>query len=178
MDLNLADDKANAVLQTWYPGARGGKAVADILFGEISPSGKLPITIYRNLQGMPDFDDYSMKNRTYRFVEKAPLYPFGYGLNYADTQIVEVRLISDVDYAQTKEQSVYVEVRAVNYGAVPTEDILQAYVQVEDAKSFTVVDEEGRSVHTGLGADIYIGFGQPDERTRELSGKKSVRLHI
>ena len=208
MDLNLADDKANAVLQTWYPGARGGKAVADILFGEISPSGKLPITIYRNLQGMPDFDDYSMKNRTYRFVEKAPLYPFGYGLNYADTQIVEVRLISDVDYVQTKEQSVYVEVRAVNYGAVPTEDILQAYVQVEDAnevpnpklavfkrvafapgeektatleipaKSFTVVDEEGRSVHTGLGADIYIGFGQPDERTRELSGKKSVRLHI
>mgnify|MGYP004726631491 CR=1 FL=1 len=208
MDLNLADDKANAVLQTWYPGARGGKAVADILFGEISPSGKLPITIYRNLQGMPDFDDYSMKNRTYRFVEKAPLYPFGYGLNYADTQIVEVRLISDVDYVQTKEQSVYVEVRAVNYGAVPTEDILQAYVQVEDAnevpnpklavfkrvafapgeektatleipaKSFTVVDEEGRSVHTGLGADIYIGFGQPDDRTRELSGKKSVRLHI
>lgn len=208
MDLNLADDKANAVLQTWYPGARGGKAVADILFGEISPSGKLPITIYRNLQGMPDFDDYSMKNRTYRFVEKAPLYPFGYGLNYADTQIVEVRLISDVDYVQTEEQSVYVEVRAVNYGAVPTEDILQAYVQVEDAnevpnpklavfkrvafapgeektvtleipaKSFTVVDEEGRSVHTGLGADIYIGFGQPDERTRELSGKKSVRLHI
>lgn len=59
-------------------------------------------------------------------MEKAPLYPFGYGLNYADTQIVEVRLISDVDYVQTEEQSVYVEVRAVNYGAVPTEDILQA----------------------------------------------------
>lgn len=208
MDLNLADDRANAVLQTWYPGARGGKAVADILFGEISPSGKLPITIYRNLQGMPDFDDYSMKNRTYRFVEKAPLYPFGYGLNYADTLVMRAELTEDVVYAQTEEQSVGVEVTVANHGDVFTEDVLQVYVQVEDInevpnpklvvfkrvelapgeekmvtleipmRAFTVVDEEGKFVHTGRGADIYVGFGQPDERTKELTGKKCLKIHI
>ena len=208
MDLNLADNRANAVLQTWYPGARGGKAVADILFGEISPSGKLPVTIYRNLQGMPDFDDYSMKNRTYRFVEKAPLYPFGYGLNYADTLVTRAELTEDVVYAQTEEQSVGVEVTVANHGDVFTEDVLQVYVQVEDInevpnpklavfkrvelapgeekmvtleiprREFTVVDEEGKFVHTGRGADIYVGFGQPDERTKELTGKKCLKIHI
>ena len=208
MDLNLADNRANAVLQTWYPGARGGKAVADILFGEISPSGKLPVTIYRNLQGMPDFDDYSMKNRTYRFVEKAPLYPFGYGLNYADTLVTRAELTEDVVYAQTEEQSVGVEVTVANHGDVFTEDVLQVYVQVEDInevpnpklavfkrvelapgeekmvtleiprRAFTVVDEEGKFVHTGRGADIYVGFGQPDERTKELTGKKCLKIHI
>ena len=208
MDLNLADNRANAVLQTWYPGARGGKAVADILFGEISPSGKLPVTIYRNLQGMPDFDDYSMKNRTYRFVEKAPLYPFGYGLNYADTLVMRAELTEDVVYAQTEEQSVGVEVTVANHGDVFTEDVLQVYVQVEDInevpnpklvvfkrvelapgeekmvtleipmRAFTVVDEEGKFVHTGRGADIYVGFGQPDERTKELTGKKCLKIHI
>ena len=208
MDLNLSDAKANAVLQTWYPGARGGKAVADILFGEVSPSGKLPVTIYRDLQGMPDFDDYSMKNRTYRFVEKAPLYPFGYGLNYADTQVTDAKLTDDVTYARIKEQIVCVETRVANRGEFFTEDVLQIYVQVEASdevpnpklaafkrvalapgeektvtlevpvKVFSVVNEEGHSVYTGTGADIYVGFGQPDERTEELTGKKSVKLRI
>lgn len=208
MDLNLSDEKANAVLQTWYPGARGGKAVADILFGEVSPSGKLPVTIYRDLQGMPDFDDYSMKNRTYRFVEKAPLYPFGYGLNYADTQVTDAKLTDDVTYARIKEQIVCVETRVANRGEFFAEDVLQVYVQVEASdevpnpklaafkrvalapgeektvtlevpvKVFSVVNEEGHSVYTGTGADIYVGFGQPDERTEELTGKKSVKLRI
>lgn len=208
MDLNLSDEKANAVLQTWYPGARGGKAVADILFGEVSPSGKLPVTIYRDLQGMPDFEDYSMKNRTYRFVEKAPLYPFGYGLNYADTQVTDAKLTDDVTYARIKEQIVCVETRVANRGEFFAEDVLQVYVQVEASdevpnpklaafkrvalapgeektvtlevpvKVFSVVNEEGHSVYTGTGADIYVGFGQPDERTEELTGKKSVKLRI
>ena len=132
MDLNLADAKASAVLQVWYPGARGGKAVADILFGEVSPSGKLPITLYRNLQGMPDFEDYSMKNRTYRFVEKQPLYPFGYGLNYADTMVVSAKLDKDITYAQAKDTELSVLVEVANKGDVATQDVLQVYVHVDD----------------------------------------------
>lgn len=208
MDLNLADTKASAILQTWYPGARGGKAVADILFGEVSPSGKLPVTLYRSLQGMPAFEDYSMKNRTYRFVEKAPLYPFGYGLNYADTQVTDAHLSEKLTYAQTKEEPVEVVAKVANKGKNATEDVLQIYVQVADAdevpnpklaafsrvkleageektvtmkvpaRAFTVVNENGESVHTGTGADIYVGFGQPDDRTAELTGKKSVKLSI
>ncbi len=98
MDLNLAQEKAAAVLQLWYPGAGGGKAVADILFGECSPSGKLPVTFYRSLAGLPDFEDYSMKGRTYRYMEEEALYPFGYGLTYGDV-VVESASLSSKDEA-------------------------------------------------------------------------------
>ena len=76
IDLSAAQEKANAILLTWYPGAGGGKAVADLLFGKASPSGKLPVTFYYNkaLEEMPDFTDYSMKNRTYRYYSGTPLY--------------------------------------------------------------------------------------------------------
>lgn len=208
MDLNLADAKAAAVLQVWYPGARGGKAVADILFGEVSPSGKLPITLYRNLQGMPDFEDYSMKNRTYRFVEKQPLYPFGYGLNYADTTVVSAKLDKDITYAQAKDTELSVVVEVANKGDVATQDVLQVYVHVDDKnevpnpklaafarvklaagekktvsvsipnKAFSVVDEDGKSQFSGSKADIYVGFGQPDERTAQLTGKECIQITI
>ena len=208
MDLNLADARASAILQVWYPGARGGKAVADILFGEVSPSGKLPITLYRNLYGMPDFEDYSMKNRTYRFVEKQPLYPFGYGLNYADTEVLSAKLDKDITYAQAKDMELSVVVEVVNNGNVATEDVLQVYVRVDDKnevpnpklaaferinlaagekktvsvsipnKAFSVVDEDGQSQFSGNKADIYVGFGQPDERTAQLTGKECIQITI
>ncbi|MDD6656025.1 MAG: glycoside hydrolase family 3 C-terminal domain-containing protein [Lachnospiraceae bacterium] len=208
MDLNLADARASAILQVWYPGARGGKAVADILFGEVSPSGKLPITLYRNLYGMPDFEDYSMKNRTYRFVEKQPLYPFGYGLNYADTEVLSAKLDKDITYAQAKDMELSVLVEVVNNGNVATEDVLQVYVRVDDKnevlnpklaaferinlaagekktvsvsipnKAFSVVDEDGQSQFSGNKADIYVGFGQPDERTAQLTGKECIKVTI
>ena len=80
MDLRVEQEQADAIMQLWYPGARGGKAVADLLFGEYSPSGKLPVTFYRSLEELPDFENYSMKGRTYRYMENEALYPFGYGL--------------------------------------------------------------------------------------------------
>jgi beta-glucosidase len=86
MDVSEAEARADAVFLAWYPRARGGRAVAELLFGQASPSGKLPVTFYRDeaLTEMPDFTDYSMKNRTYRYYTGTPLYPFGYGLSYAD----------------------------------------------------------------------------------------------
>ena len=80
MNLSVAEEKAAAIIQAWYPGARGGKAVSDVIFGEKSPSGKLPVTFYKDTSDIPDFEDYSMKNRTYRYYTGEPLYPFGYGL--------------------------------------------------------------------------------------------------
>ena len=82
MNLSVAEEKAAAIIQAWYPGARGGKAVSDVIFGEKSPSGKLPVTFYKDTSDIPDFEDYSMKNRTYRYYTGEPLYPFGYGLTY------------------------------------------------------------------------------------------------
>ena len=95
IDLGGAGERANAVLLTWYPGARGGRSVADILLGKVSPSGKLPVTFYKNeqLARMPEFTDYAMKGRTYRYIEEAPLYPFGYGLTYGDCRVAAARRI-------------------------------------------------------------------------------------
>ncbi len=75
-------DAADAVLFAWYPGEQGGAALADIIFGKVNPSGKLPVTFYKSVDDLPPFDDYSMKGRTYKFFEGEPLFPFGYGLSY------------------------------------------------------------------------------------------------
>lgn len=208
MDLNFADERASAVLQVWYPGARGGKDVADILFGEVSPSGKLPITIYRDLEGMPDFTDYSMKGRTYRFLEKAPLYPFGYGLTYADTEITDLKA-EPADYHALPENGIKIEAVMTNRSAIAVEEVVQIYVHIKDSANevpnprlaafqrvtlkpgkeqsveltipkaaFAVVNEKGERCFEGSGASIYAGFGQPDERTRELTGKEGKTLDI
>ena len=99
IDLNYAQDNCNGILLAWYPGARGGRAIADLLFGKESPSGKLPITFYKDLEGMPEFTDYSMKNRTYRYMEKEALYPFGYGLTYSDVCVTGAVVVGEVSAA-------------------------------------------------------------------------------
>lgn len=83
INLSYADENFDAVLQCFYPGAEGGNALADILFGRVSPSGRLPVSFYKTLDDYPDFEDYSMKNRTYKFYKGTPLYDFGYGLTYS-----------------------------------------------------------------------------------------------
>jgi beta-glucosidase len=106
--VNLADMKENcaAVLQVFYPGAEGGHALADILFGDVSPSGRLPVTFYHSVDDLPDFADYSMENRTYRYFTGTPVFPFGHGLSYADiheqwidAKTVELTNESEIDTA-------------------------------------------------------------------------------
>ena len=106
--MNLADQKENcdAVIQCFYPGAMGGLALADIIFGKVSPSGRLPITFYEKLEDLPPFEDYSMENRTYKFFKGKPVYEFGYGLTYSDIKenwtdenTVEVSNIGNFDTA-------------------------------------------------------------------------------
>lgn len=207
IDLSQAQEKAAAVLQLWYPGARGGKAVADILFGAYSPSGKLPVTFYRDsdLQDMPAFEDYSMKGRTYRYLEREPLYPFGYGLTYGDVQVESAAV------AKRDETSGDVVLRAVvkNAGSVATQDVIQVYVKDADSpyavpnhslcafarvslqagetkevelrvsgSAFLVVNEEGGFVKGSGHNCLYVGVGQPDMRTAALTGKKSVEVPI
>ncbi|MBP5530350.1 MAG: glycoside hydrolase family 3 C-terminal domain-containing protein [Lachnospiraceae bacterium] len=136
MDLSLADANANAIIQAWYPGARGGKEVAELLFGDYSPSGKLPLTFYRDedLKDMPDFEDYSMKGRTYRYIEKEPLYPFGYGLTYADAKVTDASFTINKTFEEASKEGVTICVKAKNAGAVDTEEVLQVYVHVNGTK--------------------------------------------
>ncbi|MGN0485601.1 MAG: glycoside hydrolase family 3 C-terminal domain-containing protein [Acutalibacteraceae bacterium] len=93
IDLRECKKNADAVLQCWYPGALGGQAIANLLFGRVSPSGKLPITFYNDIGDLPDFEDYSMANRTYRYFKGTVQYPFGYGLTYTDFRLTSCEMI-------------------------------------------------------------------------------------
>lgn len=115
--LNLCDqdESCGAVLQCFYPGAVGGRALANILFGRVSPSGRLPVTFYRSTQDLPDFEDYSMENRTYKFFGGSPLYPFGYGLTYStieenwvDENTVELKNTGSFDTGYSVLQFEYI----------------------------------------------------------------------
>jgi len=90
--LGEIEDMVEAILYVWYPGMEGGRAVADVLFGDVSPCGKLPITFPKSLDQLPAFDDYSMNGRTYRYMTQEPLYPFGFGLSYSKFEYSELQL--------------------------------------------------------------------------------------
>ena len=205
IDLNYAEEHCNAVLMAWYPGARGGRAVADILFGNVSPSGKLPITFYKDLEDLPEFTDYSMKNRTYRYMEQEALYPFGYGLTYGDTEVKEAKVLGEV----TKESDIRVEVFLKNEGDTDTDEVVQIYIKDLDSKlavpnynlcafkrislkageektvemtvpnrAMSVVDEEGERHIDSKNFKLFAGFSQPDERSRRLTGKETVEIPL
>ena len=125
MDLRYADAHTNAILQAWYPGAEGGTAVADVLFGRVSPSGKLPVTFYKHTSDLPEFTDYSMKNRTYRYMEQEALYPFGFGLTYGNVKV------SAAEFAEQPEKEKPVKIRCTvtNTGKWDTEEVVQVYIK-------------------------------------------------
>ncbi|MDE6386658.1 MAG: glycoside hydrolase family 3 C-terminal domain-containing protein [Lachnospiraceae bacterium] len=134
IDLSYPSEHFNAIMQLWYPGARGGKSIADVLFGEVSPSGKLPVTFYNNLEQLPDFTDYAMKGRTYRYMEEQAQYPFGFGLTYGQVEVknAEVTGISD-EKDSFGLPDVKVMVTAVNSGTCDTDDVIQIYVKNTDS---------------------------------------------
>lgn len=117
-------EAADAVLFAWYPGEQGGRALADILFGDVNPSGKLPVTFYKSVDDLPPFDDYSMKNRTYKFFTGDVLFPFGFGLSY--TSFVQKR--PDFRYEMPSKGSKFkFDVPVVNTGSYPGEQVIMVY---------------------------------------------------
>jgi beta-glucosidase len=123
-------DLAQAILFVWYPGQAGGRAVADVLFGDVSPSGKLPLTFPKSLDQLPAFDDYAMRGRTYRYMTAEPLYPFGFGLSYTRFAYHDLRLNkSQVAAGETLP----VDFTLTNTGAVPGEEVAQIYLSDLDA---------------------------------------------
>lgn len=188
---------ADALIHAWYSGSEGGKALAEILFGDVSPSGKLPVTFYEKSELLPEFTDYSMKNRTYRYAENNVLYPFGYGLTYSKIQCVSV------EYSDGKAL-----VTAENKGGYDTEDVIQLYIKdySEEAvpnhtlcgfkriflkagetktfeipiseRAFTAVNDSGERKIFGSRFTLYAGVCQPDSLSTRLSGTESVSTEI
>ncbi len=194
--VNVGTDKMNALIDAWYPGAMGGRALADIIFGNISPSGKLPVTFYESAERLPDFEDYSMQGRTYRYARDNIIYPFGYGLTYSECK-VESLTFSDGKAVCTVS----------NNGSRDTDEVLQLYVKIHGSDfavpnyslcgfkrinlkrgekraveleipddSFMVVDVSGKRRKDGTGFTLYAGFSQPDRLSCELTGESCVEI--
>jgi beta-glucosidase len=123
--LGEVEDLAQAVVFVWYPGQEGGRAVAEVLFGDVAPSGKLPLTFPRSVDQLPPYEDYAMAGRTYRYMTAEPLYPFGFGLSYSSFAYGDLTLDSD-DVAAGASLGVHCTV--TNAGSVEAEEVVQWYL--------------------------------------------------
>ena len=136
IDLRWAQEHADAIMQLWYPGARGGKVIADLLFGDLSPSGKLPVTFYNDVADLPDFEDYSMKGRTYKYLTREPLYPFGYGLSYGEAVIHTIRVngqVADAKLAVDTTDALSLTVEVENISNIAMGEVIQVYIKDMDS---------------------------------------------
>lgn len=201
--VNWADEHIPAIIQGWYPGAQGGRAIADILFGEKNPEGKLPVTFYRSTDELPEFTDYSMKGRTYRYMKSEALYPFGYGLSYTTFAYSNVAVSS----SQVGEDGVDVTATVTNTGKLAGGEAVQVYVKVcrentpnaqlkgirklhlkagESAQvalhlpkeAFGLYDEDGVLQITEGDVKVYVGGQAPDARSEKLTGNKVTELAL
>lgn len=140
--LDKPSTQFKAIIQGWYPGALGGTAIANVIFGKKNPEGHLPLTFYSEKNTLPEFTDYNMKGRTYRYMTEEPLYPFGYGLSYTDFDIVPTKIVAGPDayktvdgtldnkniYFKAGSDSIDITVKVANKGSMPGAATVQAYV--------------------------------------------------
>ena len=127
--INWEKDNIPAIIETWYGGQAAGQALADVIFGDYNPGGRLPVTFYRSVSDLPDFTDYRMNNRTYRYFEGEPLYPFGFGLSYTTFKYRKLRISKTLKAGEPME----VSVRVKNTGSLAGDEVVQLYVSNKDA---------------------------------------------
>ncbi|MCL2638923.1 MAG: glycoside hydrolase family 3 C-terminal domain-containing protein [Oscillospiraceae bacterium] len=188
-------ENVSAILHGFYPGAQGGRAIADIIFGEISPSGKLPVTFHNSDSDLPDFCDYNMENRTYRYFKGDVLYPFGFGFGYSKFEL------SDVNVNETAVNFI-----AKNTGLMKAGEVVQIYAESvntkeircligfkrieldsKQSKSFTIALDKNAFLRRDSNGDLYkiggkwkinVGFTQPDERSAKLYGAPPIQTEL
>ena len=203
LGLGWAHERVSAIIQGWYPGAQGGRVIAEAVFGVFSPEGKLPVTFYHSIEELPDFTDYAMNNRTYRYMRQEALYPFGYGLSYTDFTIDNVKLDQD----RIVKAGVQVSATIRNNGGMAGGEALQVYVKAErdgtpnpqlkafrkihlqpqeaqrvtlqlPVEAFGLYDEFGRRRLYKGSYTVYVGAAQPDSRSRALTGKSAAAFTL
>ena len=206
--VNWAHENVPAIIEAWYPGEEGGTAIADVIFGNYNPAGRLPITFVKSIDQLPPFEDYSMKNRTYRYMEDEPLYPFGYSLSYTKFAYSDLAL-SREELAADDDEPVRVSVKVKNVGDVAGDEVVQLYVKDLEAsvtipkwelrgfkrvhlkpsetvevefeltrRHLSIIDNDGRRLVEPGAFRIYVGGQQPDDRSRELTGQDVLRTEL
>ena len=198
LDVRWAHDHVGAIVDAWYPGEEGGTAIAEVLFGDVSPGGRLPVTFPRSTEDVPEFTSYDMTGRTYRFIDKEPLYPFGYGLSYSDFAYSQLELS-----ASRSDLSVPIQlsVTVTNSGKRAADEVVQIYVKDVEAstrvphhslrgfervhlearesrrmgfeltaRDLSLIDDQGRRILEPGRFRLFVGGNQPDARSVALTG--------
>ena len=164
-------ETCDAILQAWYPGEEGGSALADVLFGDVAPSGRLPVTFYRNVAQLPDFEDYSMKGRTYRYFQGSPLFAFGFGLSY-----------TTFHYGKAKIQGNSIVIPVTNTGERDATEVVQLYVRrpadgegpLKSLRAFRRVEipaGETIRVYLPLREETFLGWDQTAQDMIPMAGE-------
>ena len=193
--INIEHD-CDALIHAWYPGSEGGKAIADIIFGKVSPSGKLPVTFYNSADKLPCFTDYAMSDRTYRYTRDNILYPFGYGLTYGDVVVTslsyddgKVNVEVENNGADTCDViELYIKSHCDNAPAYPVLcgfkrffvkkcEKLDVEIEIPD-KAFSTVSDIGERKQFAKEFTLYVGTHQPDELSCQLSGTNCMSIEI
>jgi beta-glucosidase len=208
LSVNWAQEHVSAIVQAWYPGEEGGSALADVLFGDVSPAGRLPVTFPRTLADVPAFDDYAMHRRTYRYLAAEPLFPFGFGLSYTRFAYSELTL-SHATADAAEDLRIDVSVLVSNAGHRASDEVVQLYVRdlessvvlphhelrgVErvhlarggsrrvafqlSAKSLSLIDETGQRQLEPGRFQIFVGGSQPDPRSVALLGVSPLSAEL
>ena len=188
LSVNWENEHIPAILEAWYPGQEAGRAIADIIFGDYNPGGRLPVTFYKSVSDLPPFEEYRMTGHTYRYFGGKPLYPFGYGLSYTTFSYNNLKVGNEYSQSDTVRMSVNVK----NTGAIAGDEVSQLYLTSLDAKvsvpirslvafkrihllpgeekivsftispeAFTIIDDNGEKVFKPGRYDIFAGGGQP-----------------
>jgi beta-glucosidase len=202
LEITWAHEHVPAILLAWYPGQSGGTAVAEALFGRFSPGGRLPVTFVRSVDQLPPFTDYSMKGRTYRYMDSEPLYPFGYGLSYSSFRCEGLSLSSPSIMAG---RDLTVRVQVTCTGTLEADEVVQVYLsdlassvrvprwqlagfsrlRLGPGRSETVtftltprqmslIDEQGSRVLEPGRFRVFVGGCQPDSRSVALTGVRPL----
>ena len=198
-----AQEHVPAIVEGWYPGAMGGRAMAELLFGDRCPEGKLPVTFYKTTEELPDFTDYRMKGRTYRYMENEALYPFGYGLSYTTFSFENV----SVNGETVTEAGVELTVKVKNTGKMAGRETVQVYVKIDREgapnaqlkglkkiylepgqaqevkislakEAFGLYDKDGKLKYYPGPAEVFVGGQAPDSVSSRLTGRQVTALKL
>lgn len=176
--LSTEDSICDAILQAWYPGQAGGTAVADVLFGDYNPAGRLPVTFYRNDAQLPDYEDYDMEGRTYRYMEESPLYSFGFGLSYSTFKYSDANLTTPTG---SKDLAVF-NVKILNESDLDGDEVIQIYIKKKDEtggpkktlrefKRIHIPAHQEKEVSISLEPETFLTYNRESQRLEIMPGE-------
>jgi len=198
LSVNWENKHIPAILEAWYPGQEAGRAIADVIFGDYNPGGRLPVTFYKSVNDLPPFEEYRMTGHTYRYFKGEPLYPFGYGLSYTTFNYSNLKVGEEFSQSDTVSLSLNVK----NSGTMAGDEVIQVYLTSLDVKvpvplrslvafkrinlipgeekmvtlrispeAFTIIDDNGERVFQPGRYDLFAGGGQPGTGVETLNAR-------